>query len=133
MLALLAKPIIGQIAGPASAVLLALLLVARCDNAVLSKRLETARSEAATAKFDLGTCQANGETLTNRLKDQNAKLADLEAAGKALEADAARRLAEARKQTSAAQREAQKLLRPLTAPDQCSRVLEADRRVLDGL
>lgn len=133
MLAFLGKSIVGQIAGPACAVLLVLLLMARCDNAGLRGRLEKAETQVRAAKAELAQCQMNRSTLETSIKEQNASIAALEAAGKALEARTAKELAEARRATEAAQKAGSRLLRPLTANDQCSRVIEADRRVLDDL
>ena len=133
MLAFLGHKLVGQIAGPLCAALLCLLLVSRCDNAVLKGQVRKAQQEAAQVRLDLGQCRVNKDELQHAIDKQNADIAVLESEGKRIEAETAKRLAEARKKTEAAQRASQRLLRPLTANDQCSRVIEADKRVLEDL
>lgn len=133
MLALLGKSIVGQIAGPLCAVLLTLLLMARCDNAVLKHDLKAEQVHSMQVQRNLDQCHDNGDELEKRLKIQNASIKALSDAWAQLAAQTAKELAEARKATEAAVRAGNRLLRPLTAPDQCSRVIEADRRVLDDL
>lgn len=107
-------------------------------------RLHDAQTAAAalTASIDapvtgwaarLTTCQNNTATLDAGIAAQNGQI-------DALKVDGAKRLAEADKAVSAAQRDAAKseakiaaLMKPLVGADTCLRVIEADERLLETL
>lgn len=111
---------------------------------IATARLHDAQTAAAalTASIDapvtgwaarLTTCQNNTASLESAIAERNARI-------DALAADSARRLAEATKAVTAAQRQAsqaeakvQTIMKPLVGADQCLRFIEADERLMGSL
>lgn len=89
--------------------------------------------EAMERGINLDTCTGNLMAATGKVADLSSQIEALSQAGAAKLAQAKTALSVAQKASQKAQERIQALSKPLTSADACSRVDEADRRLLETI